>query len=280
MVTTREIYNDVNPRIFSNEDVAVVNQAEKTLGEAGWDVFSAQAQHLVGNLLKEYYNANRAETVSLAGIYKVFEQNKSKIKTISPALRDWYKARILNPVLVDAVTSWIKTCGGKPDTLVNVGEEGLVNILQIVNAHTDHPLDAASFERTAIQQTNRPSSRLKWVPLPKPVDARQKTEDIKHERAGFSPLDYRRQARAREEAEIAKAKEKETGATQKNEDFYEFTIRRQLMYGGTHAEKDSLQRIHDRLEKAGASKWDIFNALEAEIKFLSQRSAVRNRGLR
>src|SRR5271155_1747457 len=162
MVTTRQIYEENLPaRVFSQADVDVVNQAQETLGDAGWDVFSAQAQQLVGNLLKEYYNANRGEAVSLAGVYKIVEQNKSKMKTITPALRDWYKARLLNPALVDAATQWIKTCGGKPDTLVNSGEEGLVNIVQIVNAHTDHPLDAASFERTAIQQTNRPSSRLK-----------------------------------------------------------------------------------------------------------------------
>src|SRR5271168_2396635 len=164
-MTPQEIYAANLPRrVYTQADAAVFNRVEVAVGEACWDVFTARGQKAFTDLLDEYFQANRNVPVSDAVIYKLIEANRSRIGSVTPAARDWYRVRETNPALVDAVTAWINQ-GGKPNQLSSDGDAGYTNAVQVARAHADRPLDAASFELTASRLTNKPGNRLTWVPL-------------------------------------------------------------------------------------------------------------------
>jgi hypothetical protein len=276
--TALEIYKQNQPRrVYTQADVTVFNRVEAAVGEACWDVFSRHGQKAFTDLLDEYFQANRNVVVSDDAIYKLMEANRARIGSVSEGERDWWRARALSPAKIDAITAWLRT-QGKPNQLSNSEKgEGYRNVVEIAKAHSDRPLDSASFELTASRLVNKPGNRLVYVSLPKQSNPYQKTEgDVTgNTRTNWSARDYARAEADRLAKESEAAQPTPEKQLSEHEKFLKFSVDRALNHGGkNHAEGFAIRELHAKLVKQGASLQEQYDALSKEVQFYERRALL------
>jgi hypothetical protein len=280
MSTTAQIYEEQNPRQYTDVEKQEFGKAQEAMKEQNYDWWTVDGIRKNTVVIHQHFNKveNRNTPLTFASVVHFVNSiaAQRRFATVTPAQKEFY-ALEKTQAAVDAVNAYLQKQGGRPGTLSNQGDalyQNATALLKQLNGRQD--IDSVILDRMAQQIQNKPGSKLVWLKMekaPNPYQHRAEDTADQGERTKWTPLQYRKAEEKRLADEEAAKQKKAT--EQKGDDFYAFGISRLLNHGGrNHAEGASLQEIHDKMKNKGASPREIYFALEAECRFYDRRAQL------
>jgi hypothetical protein len=266
-------------RIYSDQDIQQVNQAEKELRAKGLD---EQGQR-IGDLIDDFFQTNRGVPVTVPAIFKLIEAQPG-LKWLTPAQLEYNKIAAANPQAAQQLVDWLNTQGNKPGQLVSTGDDRYANLTLLLTELRNRREDvSATTIRNAIDRiSNRPGRKLRIVEAPRrtePISAAAKADDgvgflhsdmVKNPDGSYRSKTPAEQRRDMESAERAKSKPQVT-----NLDASEAAWKAMadgLLNDGTHSQQARVRAVYDR--EIGNGWRRVFEACKAEVNI------YKNRGIR
>jgi hypothetical protein len=265
-------------RIYSDQDIQQVNQAEKELRAKGLD---EQGQR-IGDLIDDFFQTNRGVPVTVPAIFKLIEAQPG-LKWLTPAQLEYNKIAAANPQAARQLVDWLNT-QGKAGQLANSGDDAYENLTLLLTELNGRREDvSATAIRNGIDRiSNRPGRKLRIVEAPRrtePISAAAKADDgvgFLHSDMVKMPDGSRRsktpaeQRRDMEAAERAKSQSRSSTLDVSEQAWKNMAD--QLLQDGTHSQQARVRAVYDREQGNG---WrHIFEACKAEVNI------YKNRGIR
>jgi hypothetical protein len=265
-------------RIYSDQDIQQVNQAEKELSAKGLD---EQGQR-IGDLIDDFFQTNRGVPVTVPAIFKLIEAQPG-LKWLTPAQLEYNKIAAANPQAAQQLVAWLNT-QGKAGQLVNSGDdayENLTLLLTELNGRREE-VSATTISNAIDRISNRPGRKLRIVEAPRRTEpnSRAAKEDdgigflhsdmVKNPDGSWRSKNVAEQRRDMEAA-AARASQTQTQALDASEQSWK-NMTDALLNDGTHSQQARVRAVYDREQGNG---WrQIYEACKREV------NAYKNRGIR
>jgi hypothetical protein len=271
-------------RELTAQDAQQIDAAVKQLRENGFDVWTQKGTQHNADLLDEYFQTNRVP-ITVQAVFKAVETRKADYKWLSAAENAWYKTAQQNPELGNQLAAHLATQGGRPDRLVNDGDELFENLLLLFEQihsrrETVSPQTIAGAEDRI---AHRPGRQLHRVPRPRrtePISPAAKAHDgtpflgrdlVQQSDGSYrskTPAEQRREAEAADRANSSQA---QTPALDATEQAWK-SMADNLLRDGTHSQQQRVRAVYDREQGNG---WrHIYEACKREVNI------YKNRGIR
>jgi len=262
-------------RIYSEQDIQQVNQAEQQLRARGLD----EPVERIVDVLDGYFQANRSP-VTVEIVVKLIEAQPG-LKWLTPAELEYHRVAAENPVAARQVEAWLNT-QGKPGQLVNSGDAAFENLSLLLGTLQGYEISSPRIQDAIDRIQNRPGRQLRRVPQPRrtePVSTAAKADDsdstnwlgrdmVKNADGSFRSKTPAEQRRDMEAAERAKA-QPATPATH-TETAWETLCNQLRDYGTHHSQRAAMRETYDRGIANGKSWREIYvemNQLRKQYEF-------------
>ena len=270
----QQLYDKSNPRReYTEADGEQFAQAEKALGENGFDIYGPGANHNAA-LTDAFFQANRNNPVTVDNIYRAVSERKSEFIWLTQAQADWYRTAQQNIDLANSLPAFL-AAQGQPGRLANNGDALFENLLLLFNElHARRETASTQTIQNAEDRiSHRPGKQLLRVAHPRrtePMSRAAKLDDGKPFLGGDDLVkqadgSYRSKtpSEQRRDAEIAAHVSQRPSKPMGPEDAWE-TLCNELLRFGTHSAQANMRELYDRGIQQGKS----FRQIHAEMNAL------------